>query len=58
MLLECTGTRCRHDRHCAAYEPPIDGTLEPARCGGQTTNHYAATLEVAPVQAQDAPLLG
>jgi hypothetical protein len=21
-LLECTGTGCRHDRHCAAYGPP------------------------------------
>jgi hypothetical protein len=23
--------------------------------GGRTTNHYAATLEAAPVWAQDAP---
>jgi hypothetical protein len=30
MLLECTGTGHRHDRHCAAYGPPVDGTLEPA----------------------------
>jgi hypothetical protein len=55
MLFECTGTKRRHDCHCAAYRPPIDGTLEPARGGGRTTNHYAATLEAAPVQAQDAP---
>jgi hypothetical protein len=55
MLLECTGTRRRHDRHCAAYGPPIDGTLDSARSGGRTTNHYAATLETAPVRAQDAP---
>jgi hypothetical protein len=55
MLLEYTGTRRRHDHHCAAYGPTVDGTLEPARDGGQTTNHYAATLEAAPVRAQDAP---
>jgi hypothetical protein len=54
-LLECTGTGRGHDRHCAAYGPPVDGTLEPARGGGRTTNHHAATLEAAPVRAQDAP---
>jgi hypothetical protein len=54
-LLECTGTGRRHDRHCAVYGPPVGGTLEPARNGGRTTNHYAATLEAAPVRAQDAP---
>jgi hypothetical protein len=55
MLLECTGTRRRHDCHCAAYGLPIDVTLESARGGGQTTNHYAATLEAAPVRAPDTP---
>jgi hypothetical protein len=55
MLLECAGTRRSHDRHCAAYGPPVDGTLETTHYGGQTTNHYTATLEAAPVQAQDAP---
>jgi hypothetical protein len=55
MLLECTGTGRRHDRHCAAYGCPVDGTLEPARGGGRTTNHCTATLEAAPVRAQDAP---
>jgi hypothetical protein len=44
MLLECVGTRRCHDCHCAAYGPPVDGTLESAHYGGQTTNHYAATL--------------
>jgi hypothetical protein len=53
-LLECTGTGHRHDRHCTAYGRPVDGTLEPARGGGRTTNHYATTLEAAPVRAQDA----
>jgi hypothetical protein len=55
MLLECTGTRHRHDYHCAAYGPPVDDTLESARGGGRTTNHYATTLETTPVRAQDTP---
>jgi hypothetical protein len=54
-LLECTGTGRHHDRHCAAYGPPVDGTLEPAHGSGQTTNHYAATLETPPVRAQNVP---
>jgi hypothetical protein len=54
-LLESTGTGRRHERQCAAYGPPVDGTLEPARGSDQTTNHYAATLKAAPVRAQDAP---
>jgi hypothetical protein len=55
MLLECTGTRRRHDCHCALYGAPVDDTLESAHGGSRTTNHYAAALETAPVQAQDAP---
>jgi hypothetical protein len=55
MLLECTGTRHRHDCNCAAYEPTVDGTLESTRGGSRTTNQYAATLETAPLRAQDAP---
>jgi hypothetical protein len=54
-LLECAGTRRRHNRHCATYGPPVDGTLEPTRGGGRASNHYVATLEAAPVRAQDAP---
>jgi hypothetical protein len=34
---------------------PINGTLESAHYGGQSTNRYTATLEAAPVRAQDAP---
>jgi hypothetical protein len=49
------GTRHRHDYHYAAYGPPVDDTLESARGGGRTTNHYATTLETAPVRAQNAP---
>jgi hypothetical protein len=55
MLLECMGTRRRHDCHCAAYGPPVDDTLESAHSDGRTTDHYTATLEIAPVRAQDAP---
>jgi hypothetical protein len=54
-LLERTGTGRRHACHCAVYGPPVDGTLESARNGGRTTNHYATTLEAAPVRAEDAP---
>jgi hypothetical protein len=31
VLLERTGTGRRHARHCAAYRPSVDGTLESAR---------------------------
>jgi hypothetical protein len=34
---------------------PVNGTLESAHYGGQSTNRYTATLEAAPVRAQDAP---
>jgi hypothetical protein len=54
-LLGRVGTRRRHDCHCAAYGPLVNGIHESAHYGGQTTNHYAATLEVTPVRAQDAP---
>jgi hypothetical protein len=54
-LLGCTGTRHRHNGHCATYGLPVNGTLELAHHGGRSTNYYAATLEAAPVQAQDAP---
>jgi hypothetical protein len=53
-LLENTGTRRRHDGHCATYGPPVNGTLESAHYGGRTTNRYASTLEASPVRAQDA----
>jgi hypothetical protein len=55
MLLECAGTRRRHDCHCTAYGSPVDGTFESAHYGVQTTNYYTATLEAAPVRAQDTP---
>jgi hypothetical protein len=45
-LLGRTGTRHHHNDHCATYAPPH---------GGRSTNRYTATLEAAPVRAQDAP---
>jgi hypothetical protein len=54
-LLEHTGTRHCHNGHCATYGLPADGTLELALPRRRSTNYYAATLEAAPVRAQDAP---
>jgi hypothetical protein len=54
-LLERTGTGRRRAHHCAAYGPPLTAPSNRPAGGGQTTNHYAATLEAAPVRAQDAP---
>jgi hypothetical protein len=54
-LLGRAGTRRRHNGHCATYGPLVNGTLESAHYGGQSTKHYTATLEAAPVQAQDPP---
>jgi hypothetical protein len=55
VLLGRMGTRHRHNGHCATYGPPVNGTLELAHHGGQSTNYYTDTLEAAPVRAQDAP---
>jgi hypothetical protein len=54
-LLGRTGTRHRHNGHCATYGLPINDTLELAHHGGRSTNYCATALEAAPVQAQDAP---
>jgi hypothetical protein len=55
-LLGRAGTRRHHNRHCATYGPPSPSTAPSNRPtdGSRTTNHYAATLEAAPVRAQDA----
>jgi hypothetical protein len=55
MLLGRAGTRHRHNSHCATCGLLVNGTLELAHHGGQSTNRYAAALEAAPVRAQDAP---
>jgi hypothetical protein len=54
-LLERTGTGRRHARHCTPYGPPLTAPSSQSADGGRTTNLYATTLEVAPVQAQDSP---
>jgi hypothetical protein len=38
-------------------DPPLAAPSNRPTDGGQTANHYAATLEAAPVRAQDAPRL-
>jgi hypothetical protein len=51
--VEHAGTRRRHASHCTAY-----GTLSAAPSSppeDAPVNHYASTLEAAPVQAQDTP---
>jgi hypothetical protein len=55
VLLGRTGTRHRHDDHCATYRPPVNGTLELARHDGRSTSYCPDTLEAAPVRAQDTP---
>jgi hypothetical protein len=38
MLLVCTGTRHRHDRHCAAYGPPLTTpSNRPTAAAGRPT---------------------
>jgi hypothetical protein len=54
-LLGCAGTRHRHNGHCATYGLPVNGILELAHHGSQSTNRYAAALKAAPVRTQDAP---
>jgi hypothetical protein len=54
-LLGRAETRHCHNGHCATYGLPANGTLELAPPRRRSTNYYAATLEAAPVRAQDAP---
>jgi hypothetical protein len=54
-LLGRTGTRHRHNGHCATYGPPVNDILELAHHGGRSTNYCTNTLEATPVRAQDAP---
>jgi hypothetical protein len=49
------GTRRRHDGHCTTYGLPVNGTLESAHHGSQSTNYCAEALEAVPVRAQGAP---
>jgi hypothetical protein len=36
-------------------DTPLTAPSNRPAGGGRTTNHYAATLEAAPIRAQDAP---
>jgi hypothetical protein len=53
-LLGRAGTRRHHNGHRATHGSPVNGTLESVHYGGLSTNRYTATLEAAPVRAQDA----
>jgi hypothetical protein len=53
-LLKRTGTGRRHDRHCTPYGPPLTAPSSRPTGGSRTANLYAATLEAAPVWAQDS----
>jgi hypothetical protein len=55
MLLERTGMRRRHTRHCTSYDLPLTPPSSRSAGGDRTANLYAATLEVAPVRAQGSP---
>jgi hypothetical protein len=55
VLLEDTGTRRRHDHYCTTYGLPLTTPSSRLADGGRMTNYYDATLEAAPVRAQDAP---
>jgi hypothetical protein len=53
----CWGTRGQDVTTTATVphtDPPSTAPSNRPTDGGRTTNHYAATLEVAPVRAQDA----
>jgi hypothetical protein len=54
-LLKRTGTGRRHARHCASCDLPLTPPSSQPAGSGRATNLYAATLEVAPVRAQDSP---
>jgi hypothetical protein len=51
--IEHAGTGCRHACHCAPYGPLSTAPSSPLEAA--PVNHYASTLETAPVRAQDAP---
>jgi hypothetical protein len=49
------GDQTSPQRPLCHIRAPVNGTLELAHYGGQSTNRATATLEAAPVRAQDAP---
>jgi hypothetical protein len=54
-LLERTGAGRRHARRCTSYGPPSTAPSSLSADEDRTVNHYASTLEAAPVRAQGAP---
>jgi hypothetical protein len=54
-LFEHTGIGRRHTRRCTSYGPPLAAPSSLSVDDDQTANHYATTLEAAPVRAQDTP---
>jgi hypothetical protein len=51
--IEHAGTGRRHACHCTSYGPLSTAPSSPHEAA--PVNHYASTLEVAPVRSQDAP---
>jgi hypothetical protein len=51
--IEHAGTGCRHACYCTSYGSSSTAPSSPP--GDAPVNHYASTLEAAPVQAQDTP---
>jgi hypothetical protein len=51
--VEHAGTGRRHACHCTPYGSPSTASSSPPE--DATANHYAFTLETAPVQVRDAP---
>jgi hypothetical protein len=51
--IEHAGTGCRHACYCTSYGSSSTAPSSPP--GDTPVNHYASTLEAAPVQAQDTP---
>jgi hypothetical protein len=54
-LLEHTGAGRRHTYRCTSYGPLSTAPSSLSADDDQTANHYATTLEAAPVRAQDTP---
>jgi hypothetical protein len=54
-LLERTGEGRHHTCRCTSYGPPSTSPSSLSADDDWTTNHYATTLEAAPVWAQDMP---
>jgi hypothetical protein len=51
--VEHAGTGCRHACHCTPYGSPSTASSSPFE--DATANHYAFTLEAAPVPVRDTP---